>query len=111
MILLPCDEAFAFDYLSILYVKREHGLPVDAEIVRVERLLEAQAPAIMPRLLASTDFVRLMNANRETFEAVVKSGQTLVQTANRRRFRAKKRIQAKYWPTQPLMERKRKGDW
>lgn len=37
--LLPVDAAYAYDYLAILYVKKDAGLPVTNEIERIETFL------------------------------------------------------------------------
>ena len=105
MIFLPCDEAFAFDYLSILYVKRDRGLAVSAEIERVELVLRHQTRR-MKAILASREFAALVAANAATFDAVSKAGMTLVQRANFKRFRAKQRFQKRFFKV-PLVEQKR----
>jgi hypothetical protein len=107
MILLPCDEAFAFDYLAILYTKRDRNLAVEKEIKKVEMSLKAQIHNI-DDVLASKQFDVLSKANESTFDAVAKAGKTPVQIANHARYKAKQSLQRKFWPTRPLMERKRR---
>lgn len=110
MILLPCDEGFAFDYLAILYVKRDNGLAVDFEISRVEEHLLAQLPE-MKIVLPSEEFIALVKANQCTFEAIEKAHRNAlsardVQLTNKDRCQAKRRLQARFWPDRPIEEKK-----
>lgn len=110
MILLPVSEAHAFDYLAILWVKRDHGLDVKDEIDEVERHLNRQIGHV-ETILESTAFRTLVAANDLTFDAIdlahkdqIRASE--VQEINRRRFLAKQALQEAFWPDKPLSERK-----
>lgn len=111
MILLPVDEAFAFDYLAVLYVKQANKLDVFDEVKAVENLLQLQVGERFEDILESAEFHESYVANANVFEAIEKAHQNAilareVQEINYQRYAAKKQIQAKYWPKNPLMERK-----
>lgn len=110
MILLPCDEAYAWDYLSILYVKQDNGMPVGSEITRVEVFLAQQLRDFIV-ILSSPPFKRLIAANQRIFDAIELAHQNKisareVQQINMLRFKAKKALQAKFWPHSVMCERK-----
>lgn len=109
MIELPVDEAYALDYYAILLVKADRGLPVQREIGLVGHALKKQLPTWF-EAIASPQFQDLYKANAETFDAVGKCRESAAQKANRKRFTAKKALQERFWPDNPLTERKRKGD-
>lgn len=106
--LLPVDAAYAFDYLAILYVKREAGLAVASEIERVEMFLRVQH-ANMGRVLASGAFKQLLSVNQAVFDAIEKAhgnkiSARAVQAVNAKRFAAKRRLQEAFWPLAALAE-------
>ncbi len=110
MTILPVDEAFALDYLSILFVKRDNGLPVQAEINRVETFLCCQIPRY-DEILMSVAFKRLTVANQKTFDAIEAAHKNAitarkVQQINYSRFEAKRALQAQFWPQSAMSERK-----
>lgn len=114
MILLPVDEAYAYDYLAILYVKQEHGLPVGGELWELRRHLMAQEEnGHVPVLLveSSPEFERMLEANRTVYDLVEEACQdkckaSKVQKANRERYLAKVALQRRFWPDTPLSESK-----
>lgn len=106
--ILPVDAAYAFDYLAILYVKREAGLAVASEIERVEVFLRVQH-ANMGAVLASGAFKQLLAANQHVFDAIEKAhanriSARAVQQVNLRRFEAKRRLQEAFWPLAAMAE-------
>lgn len=112
-LLLPVDPAYAFDYLAVLLVKRDQGLDVKNDIERVEGLLRAQLGQQFDAIVASHEFHLSFVANHNVFDAIEKAhggriGARKVQEINHQRFTAKKRLQARFWPTVPVTERKTK---
>jgi hypothetical protein len=110
MIMLPLDEAFALDYLSILLVKRDNGLPVQPEIDRIEAFLRPQLSRY-DEILMSIAFKRLTVANQKTFDAIEAAHRNAitareVQQINYSRFDAKRALQAQFWPQSAMSERK-----
>lgn len=105
-VLLPVDEAFALDYLAILYTKHENAMDVIEEVKSVEAHLSEQIPNLC-LVLSSPEFLALCRANQDTFRAVSASGVTPVQEANYSRFKAKQALQARFWPFKPMAEKKR----
>jgi hypothetical protein len=110
MILLPVDEAYALDYLAILFVKRDQGLPVEKEINRVEVFLGTQVTNLR-EVLKSVEFIRLMIQNEKTFVAIEAAHSNHitakeVQEVNHARFLAKRALQSKFWPNIDLEEQK-----
>lgn len=109
MLFLPVDEAYALDYFAILRVKEDYGLAVKNELDRIESFLKTQIPNLA-EVLASQEFHLLYIANQLTFDAVAKCRHSPAQKANRQRFKAKTKLQERFWPKQPLTELKNKGD-
>lgn len=109
MILLPVDEAYALDYYAILLVKRDNGLPVQSELERTESFLRIQITGF-ENVIASAEFHLLYVANDNTFRAVAACRGSAAQTANRQRFKAKCRVQERFWPNNPITETKARGD-
>lgn len=113
ILLLPVDPAYAFDYLAVLLVKRDQGLDVKTDIDRVEGLLRAQLGQQFDAIVASNEFHLSFVANRNVFDAIEKAHQSRigarkVQLVNHQRFQAKRALQARFWPTVPVTERKTK---
>jgi hypothetical protein len=109
---LLVDAAYAFDYLAILQVKASEGLPVNAEIEQIEACLGLQVPDIHA-IRASKEFHNLYDANIKTFDAVDLAWRNEisakdVQVANQQRFKAKQRLQARFWPNTAMAETKSK---
>lgn len=111
-ILLPVDAAYAFDYLAILQIKRDNGLPVHDDLTRVWKALSNQVFEI-EEILRSDEFRLMTKTNQDTFEAIEcahkdKIGAREVQEINYRRYEAKRALQQRFWPSQPLTEQKTK---
>ena len=103
MIKLTVDEAFAFDFLSILEVKKLYGMDV-------ENLLESYKIEIsnqigidfFKKIHSSVEYSELLNHNKKTFDAVDKAKTdevkaSYVDECNYRRSLSKKKIQEKYF--------------
>jgi hypothetical protein len=108
MISLKVDEAFAFDYLSILEVKIIKGVlpPVDAYTNGVRNFIAMQIGAKkFEEIIQSPEFKGLVKANEEVFDLIerTRNGEALdaklPDIANMERFKCKKEIQKKYFDT------------
>jgi len=111
MINLPVNEAEAFDYLSILQVKLDRGLPVDARYSEVALALDSTDGIDIEQVLASYEYNLLYGANALCFDAIERAHRDeisarAVQRLNHDRYLAKRALQARFWPTSPLTERK-----
>lgn len=111
MILLPVDEAYALDYLSILLTKRSKGLNVNSEIASLGGDMRKQLGVLFETILTSQEFFALQKANTEVFDAIEKAHRdeikaSEVQAINYRRYLAKKALQARFWPESQLAEQK-----
>lgn len=110
-IMLPVDPGFAFDYLAILHVKKQRGLPVSSELIEVRKAIESQCDSASIMAGDSVEFFQLIRANSETFDLVemAKKDQckaSEVDAANYRRYLAKKALQERFWPSEPILEQK-----
>lgn len=110
MLLLPVDEAFAFDYLAILRIKAKFGHG-DADVhSELEKHLATQTgPAVFRSVLESAEWAALLKANEATFNAIELAHKNAisaadVQWANHQRFLAKRALQQRFWPGKPLTE-------
>lgn len=108
--LLPVDPAYAYDYLAILMVKSDKGLPVYRELEQVEQFLKVQHKN-HEEVMCSYQFNMLYKVNLSTFDAVDKAWKgkisaRKVQEVNQLRFKYKQALQAQYWPTEPIGELK-----
>lgn len=110
MILLPVSEAYAYDYLAILEVKRESGLPVQNEIRKVQHFLREQCDNFA-KVKASPEYAELIKVNKDTFDAIELAHKDMitsseVQRRNMARFHAKRALQQAFWPNEELSEQK-----
>lgn len=110
MILLEVDEAYAFDYLSILALKI-CSAETSATYKRCHSLLEKQfAPEMWDKLISSKEYGAICEANRSTFAAVDKAKNGLVTAkevdfCNYQRYLAKQVFQQTFFSS-PLSETK-----
>lgn len=111
MINLPVSEAYAFDYLSILMVKAFVPLPSAAdEFAKCRDELANQLGWDMVwTVLRSWEYSALHKANADVWNMVAKAAKdeckaSEVDAANQRRFKAKKDLQERFWPTEALSE-------
>lgn len=109
MILLPTDEAAAFDALAIAEVKVTRGLPKAAlEYDRLRFALAATLGDIASVVIDSTEYATLRLQNQIVFDLVELASTNRVSAkavydANAARYAAKRRLQAVYFKS-PLLE-------
>lgn len=74
MIKITVDEAYAFDYYSILELKNQNGSQVD-HIINVIKsdLIEQIGLEKFNLIIESEEYSRLYTSNKKTFEAVDKA--------------------------------------
>lgn len=110
MIDLPVSEAYAFDHLAILYVKQEHGIiDHDYRDAVIWAMRKDIGDSTYVEALNSSLFYDLLKANREVWELVDRASTdeclaSEVDAANQRRYAAKKALQERFWPSNPLTE-------
>lgn len=74
MIKISVDEAYAFDYLSILQLKKNNGSNVDNIINIITSELQKQiGHKKLDSILKSEEYKNLYDSNKKTFEAVDKA--------------------------------------
>jgi hypothetical protein len=112
MLFIPVDPGYAFDYLSILEIKRTQGFSDITTIEECITILKAQLGVGKYYLVKdSPEYVDVRAANIKTFIAVDsakinKCSAKDVQDANHERYLAKKRLQERFFPDSPLVEKK-----
>jgi hypothetical protein len=105
MIKLTVDEAYAFDYYSILSLKNSNGfLSLDVLQTVKKDLEESLGEDLVKNILNSQEYESLLNANKLTFDAVDKAKEDLVKASyvdkcNYERMLAKKSLQNKFFNT------------
>ena len=109
MIHLKVDEAYAFDYLSILYLKKDKSKECFQAWKDCYRHLTFQVPHFLT-IIVSDEYQNLLEANKITFDAVEKAryGNITakeVDEANLLRHKRKMELQNKFF-NQKLMEYK-----
>jgi hypothetical protein len=112
MIHLPVDEGYAYDVLAICYVKYSKKLPnSDKNYFLILNELKKQLGKIHDDILKSQEYLELIEANLETFDAVEKAryGSITakeVDNLNMKRFYCKKKLQKKFFPNLEYLEQK-----
>lgn len=111
MINLPVSEAYAFDYLSILRVKSFVPLPGAHEEYSKcrDELAKQLGWDTVCAVIRSWEYSALETANMGVWNMVAKAAKdeckaSEVDAANQRRFKAKKDLQERFWPTEALSE-------
>lgn len=105
MIKLTVDEAYAFDYYSILHLKYNNGyLPIDTLQTAKNDLIESLGLELVEIILASYEYENVYAANKLTFDAVDKAKDdsipaSYVDKCNYKRMLAKKELQLKFFNT------------
>ena len=107
MIWITVDEAEAFDRYSILWAKYMNGLG-RASIPQLEREICAAIPN-WREVGESPEYRELLKANAAVFDAIELAAEDKisareVQVRNHRRFLAKKALQERFWPNNPISE-------
>lgn len=106
MINLPVDEAYAFDYLTILKIKSDVNSQNPALSDAYEHCLTAlrdQLGQSVETILSSPEYHQLLQSNRLTFDAVdrARNGDSItakeVDDCNMERFRCKMALQQRFF--------------
>lgn len=115
MIHLAVSEAYSLDYYAILMVKESHKIPgTKAEMERWQKSFNCQSWKVpLYQVEESDEFKELLLANHQVWDLVGKAGKNQclaseVDAANQRRYAAKKALQKRFWPNEPLTEKKSK---
>ena len=106
MIQLTVDEAYAFDYYSILELKFKNGF-ISKEILNITKkdLISTLGEILVEEILNSNEYKNLLESNQVTFDAVDKAKEDLVTASyvdkcNYNRMLSKKSLQNKFFNTQ-----------
>jgi hypothetical protein len=104
MINLLVDEAYAFDFLSIFYIKRNNSPFNKKAWKECEKYIKDQIPNKFNSIIKSKEYKALLEANIKTFNAVDKAKKDLVKASyvdecNYERYLAKKGLQEKFFST------------
>lgn len=111
MIFLPVDEAYAFDYLSILHIKFvKGGITKDTFQIAEEHISRQVGDYRYLKIIGSKEYRDLVDANIETFEAVDKAKTNevtakYVDDCNYKRMVCKRKLHEKFFGGN-LMEQK-----
>lgn len=118
MINFPMDEARGFDELSIATLKALNSYSaVEGYLTVVNAMYDALGPQKMDEVMASPEYLKLLELNRKVFEAINRlaaegehPGDYIEMNGpnglNHQRWEAKRALQAKFFPNSPLTERK-----
>ncbi len=110
MINLPVSEAYAWDYLAILTVKLHWAkLRCPEQDIVSESLYSQLGHKLYYNVQGSAEYKELLDANLSVWAMVdlaVKDEckASSVDSANQRRYAAKRALQERFWPSSPLME-------
>ena len=105
MIKISVDEAYAFDYMSILEIKKENGNDVEIIINTIKNdLINQLGLDNFNEVINSVEYDRLRNANKSTFDAVDKAKTddvlaSFVDRCNYERMICKKNLQDRFFDT------------
>jgi hypothetical protein len=114
MIKLLVDEGYAYDFLSILHVKKLFFNNEKSKLLYNEcsQFIENQIGQLLHQnILNSDEFKNLIDANAKTFEAVEKArygkiSAKKVDDLNMLRFKFKSELQNKFFPFNVFSESK-----
>jgi len=104
MINLLVDEAYAFDFLSIFYIKRNNSDLTLKAWSECKDYIKDQIPDKFNKIIKSKEYKNLLKANLKTFKAVDKAKidkikASYVDSCNYERYLAKKALQTKFFST------------
>lgn len=111
MIKITVDEAYAFDYYSILEIKKENKSDVSKLVKIIEKdLIDSIGYEKFTLIKNSYEYKNLYLSNKETFEAVDKAKNdgvkaSYVDKCNYQRMICKKELQKKFF-SEDLTEQK-----
>ena len=103
MVKLTVDEAYAFDYYSILHLKHNNGfLPLEILQITEKDIIENLGTDLTNLILNSIEYKNIYEANKLTFDAVDKAKDdsvlaSYVDKCNYKRMLAKKELQLKFF--------------
>lgn len=103
MIKITVDEAYAFDYYSILEIKKEYKSDVESQIKIIEGdLINSVGYEKFILIKDSKEYKNLYMSNKETFDAVDKAKNddvkaSYVDKCNYQRMICKKELQKKFF--------------
>lgn len=112
MINILVDEAYAFDYLAVLEIKKDLSQSAHkAWVMCKEYMMKQFDILIWESIILSKEYKNLIDINKEVFIAVdaARYGNISakeVDTKNMQRYHAKKALQEKFFPSDPLTEYK-----
>jgi hypothetical protein len=105
MIKLTVDEAYAFDYYSILELKFKNSF-ISEDILNITKndLINDLGEILVNEILNSNEYKNLLESNQITFNAVDKAKEDLVAASyvdkcNYNRMLSKKALQNKFFTT------------
>jgi hypothetical protein len=111
---LRVDEGYAFDYLSILYIKNKQK-PSDQNLKNWQDCffyLKNQIDnKLWDEIIESNEMKSIIQANQKTFEAVEKArygkiSAKKVDNCNMERYISKIKLQNKFFPNSKVIEKK-----
>lgn len=113
MITIPVDEAYAYDYLSILELKKDKDPTSPTKKKTFDEVfahLRETLGALHYEVWGSLEYEKLYAANKETFEMVDLAktdsvSASVVDRANYKRFVCKKALQKRFFDS-PVSEEK-----
>lgn len=112
MINIKVDEAYAYDYLAILDVKKKKNLNNSAKVFNECFLnIEKQVgDSLHAQIINSKEYENLLNANLQTFEGVEKARYGLISAKeldnyNMQRYICKKELQKKFFNSEVLEQK------
>lgn len=103
MILLPVDEAYAFDYLAILQIKNNDNLLDDKIYYYIIKKIKKQIGIVKyEAIIKSKEYKELLASNKVVFKNVDLARQNKISAfkldkSNFKRYLAKKKIQQKFF--------------
>lgn len=112
MINLSVDEAYAFDYLAILEIKKDLSPLAQQTWISCQEYLKQQLDSLLwQSIIESPEYQYLIHINQEVFLAVdaARYGDISakeVDDKNMQRYYAKKALQEKFFPSKTLTEYK-----
>ena len=112
MLNILVDEAYAFDYLAILEIKKDLSQSAYKSWIMCKEHISKQLDiTTWESIILSKEYRNLIDINKEVFVAVdaARYGNISakeVDTKNMQRYYAKKALQEKFFPSGPLTEHK-----
>ena len=105
MINLKVDEAYAFDFLSILEIKSRKNPLLKSSYLEFRYYIANQlSKKLFKDIIISNEYLELLETNQKTFEAVDKAKIDLVKASfvyqsNHERYLKKQQLQNKFFKT------------